>query len=585
MSDLRPAMLSDLVRLIAHRPADAVIGWRDAGVVRNAAFLQRVHAWHGLLQRSAGSNFALFMEDSIEFGAALLGAWHANKTIWLSADTLATNCKTLQQTVDGFLGEFPDAYHPLSPRAGDESVSLNVNTIDADFPALVVYTSGTTGVAQAIPKKMSQLSSEVATLEQLFSARLGDAAIVATVSHQHIYGLLFKVLWPLLAGRAIHSRIQNFPEELLQVMSQHPCALIASPAYLKRLPDHLAWSGAQTLRAVFSSGGPLPAEVAASAGHLLGQVPIEVYGSSETGGIAWRQRTTDTSDAWQPMPNVQWRSSTEQLLEVRSPHLPDDDWFALADCVQPQAGGFVLQGRSDRIVKIEEKRISLTTMESLLSDSGLVSTARVVVCDDVAGQRQRIAAFVVLSEEGKRVLADAGKIALNGQLRDALLGAIEPIALPRRWRYLDQMPLDAQGKTSRAALLALLDVRPRVPHLRLIAREEQRVELEIMVPPDLYYFDGHFTEAPILPGVVQVDWAIANGRAYFALPGQFQGINALKFQQVIQPDMPVTLELQHDVQKNSLQFRYFSSKGQHASGRIMFAAAAQASNSSSTHAE
>jgi len=157
-------------------------------------------------------------------------------------------------------------------------------------------------------------------------------------------------------------------------------------------------------------------------------------------------------------------------------------------------------------------------------------------------------------------------------LRDVLVGNIEPVAIPRRWRYLEQMPANAQGKTTRALLLSLLDARPRVPQLRLLAREEKRIELEVIVPPDLFYFDGHFPEAPILPGVVQLDWAIKYGRQYFDLPLHFQGVNALKFQHVIQASHPVTLELLHDTQKNSLNFRYYSPHGQHASGRIMFAA-------------
>jgi acyl-CoA synthetase (AMP-forming)/AMP-acid ligase II len=47
-------------------------------------FLARIHAWHALLRRTGRQNFALYLEDSIEFGAALLGAWHAGKTIWLT---------------------------------------------------------------------------------------------------------------------------------------------------------------------------------------------------------------------------------------------------------------------------------------------------------------------------------------------------------------------------------------------------------------------------------------------------------------------------------------------------------------------
>jgi acyl-coenzyme A synthetase/AMP-(fatty) acid ligase/3-hydroxymyristoyl/3-hydroxydecanoyl-(acyl carrier protein) dehydratase len=571
MSELSSESLLELCRLIALRPADAAVGWREEARVCNAQFLRRVVAWHGMLQRSAGRNFALYMEDSIEFGAALLGAWHARKTIWLSADTLAANCEALMQSVDGFLGEFPASCRPQQPRPEDENLALPVGCIPADFVSLVVHTSGTTGVAQAIPKRMSQLSSEVATLELLFGAQLGDAAVVATVSHQHIYGLLFKVLWPLTAGRAMHARSRNFPEELLQVMSMHTCALIASPAYLKRLPNHLGWSHAKTLRAVFASGGPLSVDVVQAIGATLQQVPIEIYGSSETGGIAWRQRVDGATDVWRPMPAVEWRVEDEGLLEVRSPHLADEQWLKMADCVVPHDdGGFLLHGRSDRIVKIEEKRISLTAMETLLNASADVSTAQVLLCDEMTGQRQRIAAFIVLSEEGKKKLTESGKLAMNTLLRDVLAGTIEPIALPRRWRYLEQMPVDSQGKTTRAALVALLDVRPRVPHWRLISRDEQRVELEMVVPADLFYFDGHFPQAPILPGVVQVDWAIANGRQYFSLPAIFQGINALKFQQVVQADMPVSLELLYDKSKSSLNFRYFSAKGQHASGRMLF---------------
>ncbi|RQO37122.1 AMP-binding protein [Herminiimonas sp. KBW02] len=571
--------LFNLQQLLAQRPAQTIMGWRDGAPVCYEVFLRRVSAWYALLDRTDGKNFALYLDDSIEFAAALLAAWHAEKTIWLTADTMAASCTALEHAVDGFLGEFPAQWSPLQPAAEDAACKLPVAVLNSDLPALVVHTSGTTGAAQAIPKNLGQLSSEVMTLEATFGSMLGDASIVATVSHQHIYGLLFKVLWPLWAGRAIHARSQNFPEQLAQLLSQGSCALIASPAHLKRLPDHLAWSNVTALRAIFSSGGPLSLEGAQTTAQLLGQVPIEVYGSSETGGIAWRQRSAGASESWLPMRDVEWRVTPDEgLLQVRSPHLPNADWFALADRAQAEGSArFILNGRSDRIAKIEEKRISLNAIEALLVASPCVSEVNVVVCDEVSGQRQRLAAFIVLSEHGLSVLADQGKLALNHHLRDLLVGNIEPVAIPRRWRYLEQMPVNAQGKTTRALLLSMLDTRPRVPQLRLLAQEEKRIELEVTVPSDLFYFDGHFPEAPILPGVVQLDWAISYGRQYFELPLHFQGVNALKFQHVIQADQPVTLELLHDAQKNSLNFRYYSPQGQHASGRILFAADAQAS--------
>src|SRR5471030_679961 len=580
--------LSLLSAAMAARPSASLVGWRDGAAVDNAQFMARVRAWHALLRRREGRDFALYLDDSIEFGAALLGAWQAGKTVWLSADTLEASCAALRLQVDGFLGQFPTALKPLMPADGDVAGDDDrAAELAPDFPALVVFTSGSTGAAQAIPKKISQLASEVATLENLFGAIVGDAAVIATVSHQHIYGLLFKGLWPLSAGRAIHALSVTFPEQLAPALAASPCVLVASPAHLKRLPTHLDWSGAtQTLRAVFSSGGPLAAETAHGTGELLGKIPLEVYGSSETGGIAWRQRGVVGDESWRPFPAVEWRiDSDDGLLSVRSPHLPDDRWLALADRATPAAAGrLLLLGRSDRIVKIEEKRISLDAMEAALIASSLAQEARVVLCDPVAGERQKLAAFIVPTASARALLQVEGKLALNARLRAVLAGVVEAVALPRRWRYLDQMPVNTQGKTTLAALLALLDddgrgtsiaaPRPRLPHLRELEREAagqpQRVLLELTAPAKLLYFDGHFTDAPILPGVVQLEWAIHYGRQYFNLPPQFRAVHALKFQQVILPDSPVQLELLHDAQKGNLQFRYVSESGQHASGRVMF---------------
>ena len=570
------------------RPATGIVGWLAGERVTNERFLTRARAWHALLRGQAGRDYALYLEDSIEFGAALLGAWHAGKTIWLSADTLEATCASLRDSVDGFLGEFPAQLAPLQPSPlVDDDVEMG-GALETDFPALVVFTSGSTGAAQAIPKKLSQMANEVETLDLLFGAAAGDAAILATVSHQHIYGLLFKVLWPLTSGRAIHALSIAFPEALAPALAAGPCVLIASPAHLKRLPDHLDWSGARNmLRGVVSSGGPLAPETAFAMGGLLGKVPVEVYGSSETGGVAWRQRSAGADDSWLPFPTVAWRLGEDDGLEVRSPHLPDDEWLALADRAERGTRDgeprFLLRGRSDRIVKIEEKRISLSAMEATITGTGLAAEARVILCDPVAGERQRVAAFVVPTAAGRALLAGGGKTALNARLRTALTATVELVALPRRWRYLDQLPVNAQGKTTMSALLALLDKdgaevgpgagnRPRLPHVRELERTGDRVLLEVTAPSNLYYFDGHFDVAPILPGVVQVDWAIHYGRQYFTLPAIFKGINALKFQQVIQPSQPVRLELLHDAAKGNLQFRYASDAGQHSSGRVVLLA-------------
>src|SRR5471030_390261 len=253
-----PDPLSLLGAALAARPSASLVGWRDGAAIDNAQFLSRARAWRALLGRRDGRDFALYLDDSIEFGAALLGAWQAGKTVWLSADTLEASCAALRLRVDGFLGQFPAALMPLMPAGvdvvgeddrasaalGDTGTDDGYASLEAalapDFPALVVFTSGSTGAAQAIPKKIAQLASEVATLEILFGAIAGDAAVIATVSHQHIYGLLFKVLWPLAAGRAIHSRQFTFPEELAYTLVSRECMVVTSPPILNacRITPH-----------------------------------------------------------------------------------------------------------------------------------------------------------------------------------------------------------------------------------------------------------------------------------------------------------------------------------------------------------
>jgi 3-hydroxymyristoyl/3-hydroxydecanoyl-(acyl carrier protein) dehydratase len=544
--------------------------------VNRGEFLIRVCAWRDLLAGNGQKSFALFIEDGLEFAAALLGAWQSGKTIFLPGDNLPATCVGLNRTVGGFLGQFAPEWSPAAPGpAHGEAAAHNFRPLDPDFPGVVIYTSGTTGAAQPIGKKLGQLAREVATLEKQFGPLMGDAEILTTVSHQHIYGLLFQILWPLAAGRVFHARTCEFLEELPPALSERDCVLVSSPAHLKRLPEnHDLTSIAHRLRAVFSSGGPLPLDVAQDTRRVLGHVPIEVYGSSETGGIAWRRQHCEKGEAWLPFDGVAWRVDSDTgVLEIRSPNLPDDRWFTTADRAEPAGEGlFRLGGRVDRIAKIEGKRISLSAIEAQLLTSPLVTEARAMVLEE---QRQRVAAFIVPSELGRRRLRDSGKLSVNRSLRELVRQRVEAVGVPRIWRYLEALPVNAQGKATQVELMALLDgAFPRAtrPRHRLLEQNGGRALLELVAPRDLLYFDGHFTGRPILAGVVQIDWVMALGRRYFDLPPSFRGIHALKFLRVIRPELPVRVELIHEPPKRTLSFKITSHTGTHASGRILFGA-------------
>lgn len=553
----------DLHLLLAGvRPAVQAVARRGAAAIDFDQFRHMVAGWRAAFAAVPGERFALYFEDTVEFAAALFGVWHAGKCAVLPGDALPATLDRLTRYVDGFAGVLPAACQPMQPVAPDDN---NFTPLDPQAAQLVVYTSGSSGEPLAIVKRLEQLFSEVRALEQAFGDRIGpDAEVLATVSHQHIYGLLFRVLWPLAAGRVLHAERLHYLEDLAPALQNCGAALlVASPAHLKRVPPELRPEA--RLRAVFSSGGPLPDEAPASCLAHLGTAPIEVYGSSETGGVAWRQRNAPHAADWTPLPDVQWRLRDE-TLEIRSSHLDTSDWTATQDRAAPSATGFALLGRADRVVKIEEKRVSLAAIEQALLASGFIDELRVVA---LAGPREQLGIVAVLNEPGWAAHDEVGKKAFAQGLRARLLQQLDASSAPRHWRFVSALPSNSQGKTQQAALQVLFD--PRRPQPRLLEATPTSAALRIVADAALPQFDGHFPKHPVLPGVAQLEWAILLGRELFpALPPTFLALEGLKFQQVITPGMTVTLNLEFKPEAGRLAFKYSSARGPHASGRVLF---------------
>ncbi|MEG3003296.1 MAG: AMP-binding protein, partial [Comamonas sp.] len=158
-----------------------------------------------------------------------------------------------------------------------------------------------------------------------------------------------------------------------------------------------------TVKRVFSSGGALPGDAADSLHQRLQQWPTEILGSSETGGIAWRQGHAP----WQPFADVQLSQDADGALRIASPYLPAGHVEQTADAAQIHADGrFELLGRLDRIVKLEEKRISLPMLEQALADHAWVAEARLGVVQE---NRASLGALVVLSGDGLHALRNQGR--------------------------------------------------------------------------------------------------------------------------------------------------------------------------------
>jgi acyl-coenzyme A synthetase/AMP-(fatty) acid ligase/3-hydroxymyristoyl/3-hydroxydecanoyl-(acyl carrier protein) dehydratase len=513
------------------------------------------------LQAQGVQRIAVHLEDAADLAIALLGAWRAGVSVLLPADLQAQTRKRWSGEVDLWLTDQPDDAH-----LGDyRHPPLSAAALDLDRTSLSLCTSGSSGEPKRIDKNLRQLVNEVEALERLWGADLGPACIIGSVATQHIYGLLFRVLWPLCAGRPFMRKQLAFPEDLQRASREHPAfAWVASPALLKRMGDNLDWPALSAVRRVFSSGGALPPEAAQSLQQRLQQWPTEIFGSSETGGIAWRQG----HDLWQTFADVTLSQDADGALSITSPYLPAGHVEHTADAARIAADGrFELLGRLDRIVKLEEKRISLPMLEQALTDHEWVAEARLGVVQE---NRASLGALLVLSEAGLHALRNQGRRTLTEALREHLKQHCEALALPRRWRLLRQLPLNSQGKLPQAEVEALLLApRPKAPEVLEQVEFNGEWSLQLTVPPDLAYFSGHFPTAPVLPGVVQVEWALNLGQQLMNLPEKFAGMEVLKFQQLVRPGDEVQLHLRFDPTRSKLYFAYRNETATCSSGRIL----------------
>lgn len=512
----------------------------------------------GGLQRRAIKHVAIHLEDAAELAIALLGAWRAGVSVLLPADLQAQTRQRWDAQVDLWITS-TQALEALF------DAPLNAAELNLDTCHLSLCTSGSSGEPKRIDKTLRQMANEVNALEQLWGAELGTACIIASVAAQHIYGLLFRVLWPLCAGRSFVRTQQAFPEDMQRASREHPSfAWVASPAMLKRMADNLDWPALSAVQRVFSSGGALPVEAGQALHARLGQWPTEIFGSSETGGIAWRQGQT----LWQPFADVQLSQSDDGALRITSAYLPIGHVEHTADAARIEADGrFELLGRLDRIVKLEEKRISLPMLEFALTHHDWVAEARLGVVHE---NRASLGALLVLSDSGLYALREHGRRALTQALRQHLSDHCEAIALPRRWRLLRNLPLNSQGKLPQAQVDALLLApRPKLPEVMSQREDAGLWTLNLSIPPDLAYFSGHFPTTPVLPGVVQVEWAMMLGQQLLDLPPRFAGMEVLKFQQLVRPGDAIELTLRFDRERSKLHFAYRNATAACASGRIV----------------
>ena len=446
--------VTPLSRLLEIESTHSVCFDRHGAVVEWPAFIAAVASVSAALEESQERYWAIEITDAFEFACALYGCWTAGKTPVLAPPHMLTADSGVE--FEGVLrsSDAGDTMKPVVVMAGLKAATLKDPIIPATSD-LVLFTSGSTGEPTKVYRTICNIEAELDVLESMFGEAIGDGRVYSTVSHEHVYGLLFRLLWPLVTGRAFATWNFEYPENLQTDVSANG-ALVTSPALLKRM-GHLEDADACSWRIIFSSGGLLPDHAAAAATRLLGTCPVEVLGSTETSGVAWRQQTEQgVAEVWHTLPEVRVRQDQEGFLEVSSPFMGLSSWHRMGDKVRLESNrSFELLGRGDHIVKIEEKRVSLTEIEQFAIALPEVSDAAATSLQDDA--RQYIGLVLQLSDSGSEALEQQGRKGLGNIVRQALGQKLDPIAVPKKLRYVDLIPVNPQGKRQPTEIRALFD--------------------------------------------------------------------------------------------------------------------------------
>jgi 4-coumarate--CoA ligase (photoactive yellow protein activation family) len=293
--------------------------------------------------------------------------------------------------------------------------------------AIGFRTSGSTGRPKFVVHEFDALAQEIDSLASIFSGR---TRILSAVPAHHIYGFLFTVLLPAhLHAEVIDVRAHS--PRGVRAIAKPGDLIVAFPSYWRSRTEG-AWP--EDIAGV-SSGAPLSTDAATSimAGKL--NRLVEIYGSTETGGIGWREWRESAAAPFRLFRHLvreDERSVRKSVNGVtRHYPLPDHVTWHGPDLLAPvsrrdgavQVGGVNVYPESIRAVLLAHPHVADAEVRLMTPDEG-----------------ERIKAFIVAKDP--RVPPPELRLALEAWVNERL----QPLERPRAYTFGTAVPVNAMGK-------------------------------------------------------------------------------------------------------------------------------------------
>ena len=414
----------------------------------------------------------------------------------------------------------------------------------------IFYTSGTTGEPKVVKKTYANLEAEALDMADFFKVSK-DMVIVSTVNPEHMFGAVFTVMLAKVTGCRLEPEKVFFPEDLKDYGKY---IFVTSPSFLAKLAKY-DFKFKYKPQMIIAAGANLDDEVFAYFENIC---PVtDIYGSTETGTVAYRQSHKDHLKVFD---NVKMEIGDGKVV-VKSPYFSEPE-IVLNDNLEFFKDGFLVKGRNDRIVKIYEKRILLDSVEKNLNSNELVEKSHCLKIDN------KLCAAVVLNEKGRKLLLEKGKFAVIKLLNNNAHADVTGSSIHcKRWRFLFELPLTNSGKINGARVREIFNTNVTYPYVLDYSIQSFSAQFNLVFAHNSNFFKGHFTDFPILPGVVQLFFAKEFVKDTFNLDFIPEKVKKVKFSSIIKPDTLVHLSLVR--KENSVDFKFFDKDKVFSSGTFV----------------
>jgi acetyl-CoA synthetase len=331
--------------------------------------------------------------------------------------------------------------------------------LDPGDPALIVFTSGTTGSARAAVHPHRYLIGQRTQAEHWFGARRGELAW-CTAATGWSKSARNSFIAPWLGGAAAYMHEGRFdPGERLEICEREGVnVLCQAPTEYRILARRTELRPVASLRRLLSAGEPLNAEVIRAFRGEMGMDIHDGYGQTETGALTGALSGGEIRDGSMglPLPGIDVRVDDGELV-LRAESCPTffsryigsepfaEVWWRTGDLVTADEDGYLwFEGRSDDVILSSGYRIGPFEVESALLTHPAVSEAAAVAAPDP--ERGSIVRAVVVLRSG-----EPGDD-LAAELKEHVKRETAPYKYPRIIEFADSLPKTPSGKIKRAEL-------------------------------------------------------------------------------------------------------------------------------------